>query len=72
MRGVNFQSMLKNWDSIIHKLCEEVSTHDVLEIVKNHIQLMVEEFNKNKLNSSKIEEALNHVSIALELLNPEK
>jgi glucan phosphorylase len=72
MRGINFQSMLKNWDSIIHKLCEEVSTHDVLEIVKNHIQLMVEEFNKNKLNSSKIEEALNHVSIALELLNPEK
>lgn len=72
MRGVNFQSMLKNWDSIIHKLCEEVSTHDVLEIVKNHIQLMVEEFNKNKLNSSKIEEALNHVSIDLELLNPEK
>ena len=71
MRGINFQSMLKNWDAIIHKLCEEVSTHDVLEIVTKHVEVYAKELKNNKMNDKKAVDALNHLKKALALLDPE-
>jgi hypothetical protein len=71
MRGINFQSLLKNWDTIVHKLCEEVTTHDVLSIVTEHVKLIVDDLNKNKIDSSKAKEALEHLKQAIKLLDPE-
>jgi len=71
MRGINFQSLLKNWDTIVYKLCEEVSTHDVLEIVIQNVHLMAKELNKNNIDSTKVESALVLLEQALELLDPE-
>lgn len=71
MRGINFRSLLHNWDSVIHKLCEEVTTYDVLTIVRNHVELMVKDLKQNKINSDKAEKALKHLDEALSLLNPE-
>ena len=71
MRGINFRSLLNNWDSVIHKLCEEVTTYDVLTIVRNHVGLIVKDLKKNKMNSDKAEKALKHLDEALSLLNPE-
>jgi hypothetical protein len=71
MRGINFQSMLKNWDLITHKLCEEVSTHDVLNVVTDHVKLMIDDFKGKKLDSSKVEAAYKHLQAALKLLDPE-
>jgi septum formation topological specificity factor MinE len=63
--------MLKNWDAIIHKLCEEVSTHDVLEIVTKHVEIYANELRINKMDDEKVVEALEHLKKALILLNPE-
>lgn len=71
MRGINFQSLLKNWDAIVYKLCEEVSTHDVLEIVVKNVHLMAKELKKNNIDSTKVESALVLLEQALELLDPE-
>jgi hypothetical protein len=71
MRGINFQSLIKNWDTIVHKLCEEVSTHDVLEIVTQHVDLIISDLEKNKYNTAKAIEAKNHLQKALQLLDPE-
>lgn len=71
MRGINYQSLLKNWDLITHKLCEEVSTHDVLNVVTSHVKLMVDDFKSKKMNSLKVEAAYKHLQAALELLDPE-
>ena len=71
MRGINFQSLLKNWDTIVYKLCEEVSTHDVLEVVIQNVHLMAKELNKNNIDSTKVESALVLLEQALELLDPE-
>lgn len=71
MRGINYQSMLKNWDLIIHKLCEEVSTHDVLEIVLKHVSIYIEDLKTHKMSTEKAEQARKHLEAALSLLNPE-
>ena len=71
MRGINFQSLLKNWDTIVHKLCEEASTHDVLQIVYQHVQLMEKDFKSRKINAEKIEQASKLIEQALKLLDPE-
>jgi len=71
MRGINFQSLLKNWDLIIDKLCEEVSTHDVLQVATQHVKNMIPELKKKKIDSKKAEEAYKHLQAALKLLDPE-
>lgn len=71
MRGINFRSLLQNWDTIVHKLCEEVTTHDVLNIVRDHVKLIVCDLEKNKINSEKAKKALKHIEEALILLDPE-
>lgn len=71
MRGINYQSMLKNWDLIIDKLCEEVSTHDVLSVVLQHVNLMADELESKKLNAEKVNKAKKLLEEALSLLNPE-
>lgn len=71
MRGIHYPSMVKNWDTIIYKLCEEVSTHDVLSIVTENVKLLVDDLKRNKINNSKAKEAYKHLQKALDLLNPE-
>lgn len=71
MRGINFRSLLSNWDTVVHKLCEEVTTYDVLTIVKEHVKLIIQDLEDQKINSDKAKKALVHLEQALALLNPE-
>lgn len=71
MRGINLRSLISNWDAVVHKLCEEVTTYDVLTICLEHVKLVQQEFEKNKINSTKQKKAIEHLKKALELLNPE-
>jgi hypothetical protein len=71
MRGINFQSLLKNWDLIIDKLCEEISTHDVLLVVQKNLISKREELNKNGYNCEKIDMAINKINQVLNLIDPE-
>ncbi len=38
MRGINYRALNSNWMSIIDKLCEEKTPHDVLDVVVQHLE----------------------------------
>jgi broad-specificity NMP kinase len=71
MRGVNFQTLLKNWDLIIDKLCEEISTHDVLLVIQKNLINKREELNKHGYNLQKIDMAIVKINQVLNLIDPE-
>lgn len=72
LRGINFQSLLRNWDLIIDKLCDEVSTHDILMAIKSNLQRKKEEFDTNNFDSKKLNKAILKIDEVLKLIDPEQ
>lgn len=72
MRGINFQSLLKNWDLIIDKLCDEVSTHDILLAIKNNLDRKKYELEKNNYDAKRIKKAILKMEEILKLIDPEQ
>jgi len=62
---------MREWNTIVHKICEETSTFDVLTVVLKHIEIMQKEFEEKKICSKKIEQAKEKIREALELIDPE-
>ena len=72
MRGINFQSLLKNWDVIIDKLCDEITTFDVLTVIRNNLARKSEELQKNNYDNKKIKNAIQKLDEVLKLIDPEQ
>jgi len=72
MRGIHFPSLLKNWDIIVDKLCEEISTHDVLLCIKENLLRKRKELAKNKYNVEKIDMSIKKLEEILKLIDPEQ
>lgn len=71
MRGINYRQLLSKWDIIIDKLCEECSPHDVLGVVKKHLEQSAQVAKKAKLNFENINEAIVLIDSAMKRINPE-
>jgi gamma-glutamyl-gamma-aminobutyrate hydrolase PuuD len=72
MRGINYRSLLSNWDAIIDKLCEECSVHDVLSIIQQNLKKDAKRLESLSICPKKILEAIDKVGEAMVLLNPER
>lgn len=71
MRGINYRQLLSKWDIIVDKLCEECSPHDVLGVVKKHLEHSAQIAKKAKLNFENINEAIVLIESAMKRINPE-
>jgi hypothetical protein len=72
MRGINFQSLLKNWDLIVDKLCDEVSTHDILLVIRKNLEIKIRQYEENKFDTTKSKLALQKIDEILKLIDPEQ
>lgn len=72
MRGVNFRMLLANYRSVVDKLCDELSTHDILCAIKENLARKVCELEKNKFSTEKTKLALKKLDEVLELIDPEQ
>ena len=72
MKGINYRSMLLNWDAIIDKLCDECSAHDVLGVVLKNLKKDAKKLESLSLNSKKISDAISKIQDAMNLLDPEQ
>lgn len=65
MRGINYRSLTQNWRPIIEKLCDEVTPHDVLDVVLEHLQTTQDICVKMSMRSDNIESAISHLKIGI-------
>jgi len=71
MRGINYRQLLSAWDIIIDKLCEECTPHDVLGVVKKHLESSAAVAKKSGLNYENINDAIKNLDKAMKNINPE-
>lgn len=65
MRGINYRSLNSNWISIIDKLCEEKTPHDVLDVVVQHLEQTKDIAEKLSMKSDSIENAIRYLKIGI-------
>jgi hypothetical protein len=71
MKGLNYNSLLSNWDLIIDKLCEECTPHDVLGVVLKNLQNTASMCEKLKIKNDNLNMAISNIEEAMKLINPE-
>ena len=71
MRGLNYNKMLKEWDRIIDKVCEECTPHDVLMVVRQHLERQATKNKELGLKGDKFDKAVKHITQAMKHINPE-
>ena len=65
MRGINYRSLTQNWRPIIDKLCDEVTPHDVLDVVLEHLETTQDICVKMSMKSDNIDKAMSHLKIGI-------
>lgn len=78
MRGISYRAMSENWISIVDKLCDEKTPHDVLGVVLEHLKttkIMAEKmaFRSDNLNYAirELEQAVHHIKMGMKHIDPE-
>ncbi len=71
MRRPNYNWILQNWRLVASKLCEEVTTHDMLDMFIDHVQEARAELDRARINSTKYQQALLKLQEAKALLDPD-
>jgi hypothetical protein len=72
MKGINYRSMISNWEAIIEKLCDECSVHDVLGVVITNLKRDAKKLESLSICPKKILGAIDKVGEAMSLLDPEQ
>lgn len=67
----NFKQVLLHWDDVIFRLCDEVTPHDVLEVVSKYVDMVIEDCNSANVNNVRFVQAKAAISVALNLIDPE-
>lgn len=78
MRGINYRSLNEKWISIIDKLCDEKTPHDVLGVVVDHLKAtktFAENFGYRSDNIEygikEIEKGISHIKLGMKHIDPE-
>lgn len=71
-QGYNFKALVQKWEEIVHRLCDEVTPHDVLSAVKQYLDLVQKDFEKQNLNGERFKKASDLLEQVLKLLDPEE
>ena len=71
MKGINYRVLMNNWDTIVDKICDEMTPHDVLRVVADHIKRNINDSKKHKIPFSNLEEGHKLIIEAMNKINPE-
>lgn len=71
MKGINYRSLIANWDAIIEKLCEECTPHDVLGVVHDHLNKCVMKFNALGVQADNMQRAIVKIEEAMKEIDPD-
>lgn len=66
----SFKQVLAHWEDVVHRLCDEVTPHDVLEVVKDYLELVSNDIQAFNLNNSRFNKAKELVTLAMNEINP--
>jgi hypothetical protein len=72
MRGINYRSLLNNWEEIVEKLCDELTPHDILGVIANHLNKTADISEKMSYKSDHLREAVKKINEAMQMVNPER
>lgn len=72
MKGINYKVLLSKWDEVVELLCEEVTAHDVLEVVVSTIEKTKLICMKENIDHKHLENAIDLIRQAMILIDPEK
>ncbi len=72
MKGINYRSLLDNWEAVIDKLCEECTPYDVLEVVAKNVNNIIVLTEKLKVHNQHLKDAQAKIQEAMKLLDPEQ
>lgn len=71
MRGINYRSLVSNWESVIDKLCEEVTPFDVMNVVLKHVKNTAKICEDVNVPNKNLNDFIQQVEEALKLIDPE-
>jgi hypothetical protein len=78
MRGINYRSLNEKWISIIDKLCDEKTPHDVLGVVVDHLKatkVITEKMGYKSENLAhgirELERGIMHIKLGMKHIDPE-
>ena len=72
MRGINYRSLMANWEAILDKLCDEITPHDVLMVIVKHLQHTAEMSEKLAYKNDHIKKCIEKIEEAMALIDPER
>ena len=70
-KGYNFKALIARWDEVVMQLCEEVTPHDVLTVVRGYLLLVAKDYKRAKLKTTAINKACKLIEQACKQINPE-
>lgn len=70
-RRPNYNWIMQNWQLVAMKLCEEVTSHDMLDMFISHVESSCVELDRAGISSKRRRKALEKLNEAKSLLNPE-
>ncbi len=71
MSRLNHRKLLAEWDTIIMRLCEEVTTHDVLGVIDEYLGLVAGDLKRLKRDGSRVAQCRKHIQEARKAIDPE-
>ena len=72
MKGINYRVLMNNWDTVVEKICDEMTPHDVLRVVAKYVQQNIDESKKHNLTTSHLVEGHRKLIEAMIHLDPEQ
>lgn len=72
MRGINYRVMLQNWEPILQKFCEELTPHDMLDVICQHLQHTSDLSEKMSFKNDHIKKAIEKIKEGMALIDPER
>lgn len=69
-KGYNFKHLLEKWDEVVLRLCEEVTPHDVLCVVRDYLKIVAHDFDREGLPPDRFNKAVELLDQALAHINP--
>lgn len=69
---INFKKLLSDWDNILIRMCDEFTTHDVLEVVSEYLNLVISDCKDYDFACDKVKKAKKLLDEAVNLLDPEE
>jgi hypothetical protein len=70
-RRLNYKTILRDWETIVMLLCDEVTPHDITNVLIKYLDETIEHCKEVSVSFERFEKAKENLLKAAEHLNPE-